>query len=144
MLTHSCLQEDNYSTDWWAGRSRNTGLDPFSPCGSPVCPLEISGLFQPHERLFLVQNFLDHLGSTSRLHLLHYPQPISSECLQDKIKTFLVHPVHLTFLFIPVPSLQPRTMSRYISYLKNTFPFLLPRSSSITGHFSVLDFYSFL
>lgn len=131
MLTHSCLQEDDYSTDWWVGRSRNTGLDPFSPCGSPVWPLETSGLFQPQERLFLVENFSGCLGSISSCtpYIILSPSPLNA--CRIKIQTPLVHPVHLAFPFIPVPSLQPRNVSRYVSYFKNTFPSLLPRFSSI-------------
>ena len=119
MLTHSCLQEDDYSTDWWVGRSRNTGLDPFSPCGSPVWPLETSGLFQPQERLFLVENFSGCLGSISSCthYIILSPSPLNA--CRIKIQTPLVYPVHLTFPFIPVPSLQPRNVSRYVSYFKN-------------------------
>lgn len=68
--------------------------------------------------------------------LLH-PFPLNSYSIQ--ISTFLFHPVVLTFPFAPLPTLQLKNTSKYISYLKTSF-----YSSALDLHLSTTPSIFFL
>lgn len=63
--------------------------------------------------------------------------PLNSYSVQ--ISTFLFHPVVLTFPFAPLPTLQLKNTSKYISYLKISF-----YSSTLDLHLSTIPSIFFL
>ena len=73
-------------------------------------------------------------GGTS--HISPRPFPLNVHSIEKE--RFLFHPVFLTFPFTTFHYLQPKNTSKYISYLKSTFPFLHLRSPSINHPPSIL------